>query len=104
MRRFGYAVSRVAVIRSDRGYNQFNYSEFLGNATAAGLSNFYSPREDRNLSNWVGTWAEQVSIDALGNELKEFWPDIHRKLFTRKKKDKTPAIASLSSKTSQRGT
>jgi hypothetical protein len=96
LRRFGYAVSRVAVIRSDQGANQFNYSEVLGNAAAAGLSNLYSPREDRHVSSWVGDWAEQISIDAFGNELKEFWPDIRRKLFSGKKKDKSPATASVS--------
>ena len=26
-----------------------------------------------------------MGIDALGNELKEFWPDIHRRISQRKK-------------------
>jgi hypothetical protein len=33
-----------------------------------------------------------MGIDALGNELKEFWPDIHRRI-PRRKKD-TAAAAS----------
>ena len=71
--------------RTDSGHRAFNYSEFLGNATAAGLSDLYSPRESRSLGDNAFTFAEQLSIDALSNELREFWPDIHRKVFSRHK-------------------
>jgi hypothetical protein len=30
------------------------------------------------------SWGVQMGIDAFGNELKEFWPDIHRRLRKRK--------------------
>lgn len=29
-------------------------------------------------------WRVQMGIDAFGNELKEFWPDIHRRLSKKK--------------------
>jgi len=86
--RFLYAASRVAIGRSDKGNRQFNYSEFLGNGAAAGLSNLYSPQEDRGWANTGLTMSEQVAIDAFGNELKEFWPDIKRH-FKKKKPPQT---------------
>jgi hypothetical protein len=81
VRRFSYAVSRLLLTRTDAGYVQFNFSEFLGNGAAAGISNLYEVPQDRTLSNTAMTWAEQISIDGLGFELKEFWPDIRRKVF-----------------------
>jgi hypothetical protein len=42
-RRMTYAVSRVAVTRTDVGSNRINYSEFLGAASAAGIANLYYP-------------------------------------------------------------
>jgi len=79
--RFYYALSRIVVTRTDSGHAQFNYSEFVGNAAAAGLANVYTPAANRTASNAAETWVEQIAIDAFGNELKEFWPDIRRKLF-----------------------
>jgi hypothetical protein len=80
-RRTSYAVSRVLITRSDSGTTQFNYSEVLGAGTAAGLSTYtYHPRNDRNLSDVLSVWGSQVGYDALGYVMKEFWPDIKRKL------------------------
>jgi len=62
----------------------FNYSEFLGNGAAAGLGNLYHAQDERTLSGTAGTWATQISVDAFGNFLKEFWPDVRRKLSRRK--------------------
>lgn len=77
-RRAGYALTRVFVTRSDSGSTQFDYSEILGNAVAAGLSNTYHP-PPRTLANDVSIWWSQIGWDAAGLELKEFWPDLKRK-------------------------
>jgi hypothetical protein len=75
--RFGYAISRVVVTRRDSGTRMFNIPEFMGNATAIAISNVYYPAADRGfLSSFTG-WGVQMGIDAFGNELKEFWPDVH---------------------------
>ena len=80
-RRTVYALSCIFVTRSDSGQRQFNLSEILGSATAAGISTFtYHPKGDRNISNAISVWETQVGFDALGNVVKEFWPDIRRKL------------------------
>jgi hypothetical protein len=76
-----YAVSRIVVTRSDSGHQQFNVSEILGSALAASISTYsYHPREDRKIPNTASVWASQVGYDTITLMVKEFWPDIRRKL------------------------
>ncbi len=86
-RRFGYAAIRVVVTRSDTsGKHEFNFSEFLGNGMAAGLSNTYHPGPHTIASN-TNVLETQILLDALGYELKEFWPDIRRLIVRGKHKN-----------------
>jgi hypothetical protein len=78
-RRAGYSVSRIFVSRSDAGRSQFNFSEILGSATAAGLYNAYHPASDRTVGYTLSSWGSQVTYDTISIVLKEFWPDIRRK-------------------------
>ncbi|MGA8540281.1 MAG: hypothetical protein WB566_12335 [Terriglobales bacterium] len=78
--RFGYAFSRIFVARRDSGTSMFNIPEFAGNATAIAISTAYYPASDRSFSSSLSGWGTQMGLDALGNELKEFWPDVHRYL------------------------
>ena len=79
-RRIGYAAMRVVITRSDTsGKTEFNFSEFLGNGMAAGLSNLYHPGP-HTLASSADVEGTQIVIDALGYELKEFWPDLRRLL------------------------
>jgi hypothetical protein len=78
--RFEYAAVRVLITRSDSsGKTQFNFSEFLGNGLAAGLSNTYHPRP-HTIASTTDVLSTQTLLDVAGYELKEFWPDIHRLL------------------------
>lgn len=102
-----YAVSRIFVTRTDSGHAQFNYSEIFGAATAAAISTYsYHPRStyistptnphlfvpsDRTFSNTVSTWGTQLGLDTITIMVKEFWPDVHRKLA--KKSQAAPAAA-----------
>jgi hypothetical protein len=80
-RRILYAVGRIFVTRSDSGQSELNYSEFLGSTTAAIISTYsYHPRGDRDLSTAASVWASELGFDTLNNLIKEFWPDIRRKL------------------------
>jgi hypothetical protein len=83
-KRSWYAVTRLFVIRTDAGKQQFNYSEFMGNATAAGISLTYHTKDERNFSSFGGDYLTQIAIDAFANQLKEFWPDIRHKLHKNK--------------------
>lgn len=79
--RAAYAVSRLAITRTDSGHRQLNFSEILGGATAAGVSTFsYHPDGSRNLRSALGVWGTQTGYDALSLVLKEFWPDIREKI------------------------
>ncbi len=89
-RRFGYAISRIFVARKDSGGNVFNFSEFVGNATAITISNVYYPAADRGFTSGLNNWGVQMGIDAFGNELKEFWPDIHRWIVKIRHSARTP--------------
>jgi hypothetical protein len=85
-RRTAYSVSRIFVTRSDAGHAQFNFSEILGSAVAAGLYNAYHPASDRTFSNTIASWWMQVGYDTGFIVIREFWPDVRRK-FTRSPKD-----------------
>jgi hypothetical protein len=76
--RVAYAASRSIVTRSDSGRPQFNISEIGGNALAA--ANAYYPSAERTVTATLSRWGMQVMWDTLSNELKEFWPDVSRKL------------------------
>ena len=79
-----YAITRVFVVRTDKGGWTFNFSEWLGNGTTVALSNLYYPADTRNVSDNVQKLGIQVGTDALSQVLKEFWPDIKRKLVKKK--------------------
>jgi hypothetical protein len=80
MRRVEYAASRSVITRDRSGQRQFNYSEIGGNAAAAAVSNLYYPPDARSASAMLVRWGTQVMWDTLSNELKEFWPDIRRRI------------------------
>ncbi len=88
-KRAWHGVNRLFVTRTDAGDTRFNYSEALGNATAAAFSNVYHAPEDRTVGSNFKTYGMLYMWDGLSNEMKEFWPDIRRKVF--RKKDPPPA-------------
>jgi len=82
--RFWYAFSRILVTRKDSGGRLFNFPEFVGNGTAIAISRVYYPSSERTFSSAASDWGLQMGIDAFGNQLKEFWPDIHERLKKKK--------------------
>jgi hypothetical protein len=99
--RSGYAISRIFVTRTDSGHAQFNYSEIFGSALSAAIStNTYHPRafistrydpttntvtyvhnaSDRTLPNTLSVWGTQMGYDTITYFIKEFWPDLRRKM------------------------
>ncbi len=90
-RRTGYAVSRIIITRGDSGNNQFNVSEILGSGLGAGISTYsYHPHADKTLSNTANVWGTQMSYDVLSFFVKEFWPDIRRKIHKNKTDQQQP--------------
>ena len=78
--RLFYAATRVFVTRTDAGTWRFNFSEFLGNGTVASIGNLYYP-DARGFGPTMQRMGTQIGTDAISGVLKEFWPDIKRKLF-----------------------
>jgi hypothetical protein len=108
-RRTWYAVTRILVTRGDSGNKQFNFSEVFGSALAATISTYsYHPSStyistasnqhmfigsDKTLANTASVWGTQVGLDTITIVVKEFWPDVHRKLSHKHQDDTTPATA-----------
>jgi hypothetical protein len=101
-----YAASRNLVTRGDSGKNEFNFSEVVGGAMSAAISTYsYHPTSrlvrtstpgvlryipsDRTLANTASVWGTQYGYDTLTLVVKEFWPDIRRKLNKKHKTDVT---------------
>ena len=74
-----YALTRILVTRTDAGGSHFNFSEVAGNSVATAISNAYNP-DTRNASENLEKLGLQLGTDAISNVLKEFWPDVKRKL------------------------
>jgi hypothetical protein len=90
-----YAVSRIFITRTDSGHKTFNFSEILGSALAAGISTYtYHPHADQTLANTASVWGSEVGYDTITIVVKEFWPDIRRKIH--KDQSPTPAPAPVS--------
>lgn len=82
MRRTFYAFSRVAVARSDDGRSVFNWSELLGSFSTAAIANAWHEDKDRTFANTMSRGAISIGFDAGFNVLKEFWPELKRRLGT----------------------
>jgi hypothetical protein len=80
--RIWYAVTRVFVAKNDSGNWTFNVSEWLGNGTVAAIGNAYYP-DAVGFGPTMQRMFTQVGTDALSQVLKEFWPDIKRRWFTK---------------------
>jgi hypothetical protein len=79
--RIDYALSRTWITRTDKGTDRFNFSEFVGNGVAAGLSNLYYPASERTVGETGEKFAVQMVSDSAFNVLLEFWPDMKHAIF-----------------------
>jgi len=90
-----YAMSRIVVTRTDSGHSQFNFSEIFGSAIAAGISTYtYHPHADQTLGNTASVWGSQIGYDTITIVVKEFWPDIRRKIRGHKDQSAAPTPTS----------
>ncbi len=76
-----YALTRVLVSRKDDGASTFNYAEIIGSGAASGTSTLYYPTKYRTWTKVGQKWLTSDIIDGVNFMLKEFWPDINKKLF-----------------------
>ena len=85
--RLGYSVGQIFWTHADTGRGQFNYSEVLGNSTAVAISTAYY-KDGRDPASAVSRLGIQLGVDMALNILKEFRPEIDRKLFKRSHTEK----------------
>jgi hypothetical protein len=92
--RVGCAVAQIFRTHSDSGSVQFNFSEIVGNSTAAAISTAYYP-DSRDTQSAATKLGIQLGVDAASNILKEFWPDMSRKFGRRHRLTKIGGAPSL---------
>src|SRR5579864_1767493 len=79
--RLVYALDRIFVSKSDSGTTTFNSPEILANGLAA-LAGMTYHTQGRTAGDVLTQWGiTYIGTDTVGQILKEFWPDIKRKLF-----------------------
>lgn len=67
-----YAISAAVIARGDDGRWQPNYSNVLGNFSAAAISNLYYPASDRGASLVLFNGLASTGADAASNLVREF--------------------------------
>jgi hypothetical protein len=77
--RLASAAGQIFWTHTDSDHAQFNFSEIIGNSAAVAISTAYYP-DNRTATNAISKLGVQLGVDMASNVLKEFWPDINRKL------------------------
>lgn len=78
--RFLHAIEHTFVAQRDSGKHMFNLSQWLGTVTAVGLNDAYHPGNQRGLGPALRTSGYALATGMGFDVLREFWPDIARKL------------------------
>jgi hypothetical protein len=74
-----HALEHSVVAYREDGTRMFNFSEWLGDASAVALSNTYHPDARRGFAPAAERVGYGVGSDAGFDVLREFWPEIARK-------------------------
>ena len=77
--RLGHALAHRFVTQSDSGKPMFNYSEWMGVASAKALTNLYHPDNRRGFGPTASRVGASVANDMAWDVLREFWPEVAHK-------------------------
>ena len=80
-----YSLTRLAICRSDSGRNTLNASNILGMSLGIAASNVYYPSASRTGTIMAGRVETSMFGGVTGNLMSEFWPDLQKKFFRKKK-------------------
>jgi hypothetical protein len=75
-----HAMSHVVVARRDNGNSMFNYTEWLATGSSVALNNLYHPGNQPGVAAAARNGAFVVLQDMGFDVLREFWPEVARKL------------------------
>jgi hypothetical protein len=84
-KRVVYSVSRLVIARQDSGASAFNASGIFGMAMGIAASNLYYPAVSVRGSVMICRISSSLTGGIMGNLMSEFWPDLQKKFFHRKK-------------------
>ena len=73
-----HAAAHLFVAQTDDGARTFNYSEWLGSASSAALSNVYHPGNQHGTADTARRVGYGFAFDIGNDVLREFWPEISR--------------------------
>ena len=85
LKRVAYSVSRIVITRQDSGAAAFNASCIFGTVLGIGASNLYYPSASIRGSVMAGRLSTSFTSGVMGNLMSEFWPDLQKKFFHRKR-------------------
>jgi hypothetical protein len=75
-----YAAVRVVKTRSDDGQPVTNFAGLLGPLAGEALANTYYPEGSRGVGDTFIRYSADLGWRFAGNLLKQYWPDINKKL------------------------
>jgi hypothetical protein len=78
-KRLLHAMEHAVLAHHDDGTRMFNFSEWLGTASAVAVSNTYHPDNHRGFAPAASRVGYSVLQDMGYDVLREFWPEISRK-------------------------
>jgi hypothetical protein len=82
--RLGHAVGNTFVGHTDSGHNMPNLSLWAGTASTVAVQNLYHPGNDRGFTPAAQRFGVSIGISMGYDVVREFWPDISRKLHLQK--------------------
>lgn len=77
--RMGHALEHTVITRTDAGNRMFNFSEWLGTASADAIGTIYHPGARHGVREAVERDSVNIATDMGFDILREFWPEIARK-------------------------
>ena len=83
--RIVYSVTRLFVCRNDAGQSMINAANLLGMSAGIAASNMYYPSASRTGRVMAGRIETSLFGGLTGNLMSEFWPDLQRKFFGKKR-------------------
>jgi hypothetical protein len=78
--RLAHALSHVVIAHQENGRHMFNFSEWLGTTSAVALGDTYHPDNKPGIAPAAKSVGFAVLQDMGYDVLREFWPEIARKL------------------------
>jgi hypothetical protein len=79
-KRLLHAMSHTVVARRDNGKSMFNFTEWLATSSSLALNNLYHPGNQPGVAAAARNGAFSVLQDMGFDVLREFWPEVARKL------------------------